>query len=69
MYPHVPSKILRRSKMSHNAPDGKAKRNIGRVLAVVIREMNKGFGASEVISHDAATSYIAAAIYEEGSQP
>jgi len=55
--------------MSHNAPDGKAKRNIGRVLAVVIREMNKGFGASEVISHDAATSYIAAAIYEEGSQP
>jgi len=43
MYPHVMSKILRRSKMSDNAPDGKAKRKIGRVLAVVIRETNKGF--------------------------
>jgi len=56
--------------MSDNAPDGKAKRKIGRVLAVVIRETNKGFGASEVISHDAATSYIAtsyiaAPIYEK----
>ena len=65
MYPHVMSKILRRSKMSDNAPDGKVKRKIGRVLAVVIREKNKGFGASEVISHDAATSYIAAPIYEK----
>jgi hypothetical protein len=65
MYPHVMSRILRRSKMSDNAPDGKAKRNIGRVLAVVIRETNKGFGASEVISHDAATSYIATPIYEK----
>jgi hypothetical protein len=65
MYPHVISKILRLSKMSDNAPDGKAKRKIGRVLAVVIRETNKGFGASEVISHDAATSYIAAPIYEK----
>jgi hypothetical protein len=63
MYPHVISKILRRSKISDNAPDGKAKRKIGRVL--VIRETNKGFGASEVISHDAATSYIAAPIYEK----
>jgi hypothetical protein len=65
MYPHVMRSISRRSKMSDNAPDGKAKRNIGRVLAVVIRETNKGFGASEVISHDAATSYIAAPIYEK----
>ena len=65
MYPHVMSKILRLSKMSDNAPDGNAKRKIGRVLAVVIRETNKGFGASEVISHDAATSYIAAPIYEK----
>jgi len=65
MYPHVMIKILRQSKMSHNAPDGKAKRNIGIVLAVVIRETNKGFGASEVISHDAATSYIAEPIYEK----
>ena len=65
MYPHVMSNILRRSKMSDNAPDGKAKRKIGRVLAVVTRETNKAFGASEVISHDAATSYIAAPIYEK----
>jgi hypothetical protein len=65
IYPHVIRRILRRSKMSDNAPDGKAKRKIGRVLAVVVRETNKGFGASEVISHDAATSYIAAPIYEK----
>ena len=65
MYPHVIRSIWRRSKMSDNAPDGKAKRKIGRVLAVVIRETNKGFGAREVISHDAATSYIAAPIYEK----
>jgi len=65
MYPHVMRSILRRSKMSDNAPDGNANRKIGRVLAVVIRETNKGFGASEVISHDAPTSYIAAPIYEK----
>jgi hypothetical protein len=65
MYPHVMRSILRRSKMSDNAPDGNANRKIGRVLAVVIRETNKGFGASEVISHDAPTSYIAATIYEK----
>jgi hypothetical protein len=52
-------RILLRSKMSDNAPDGKAKRKIGKVPAVVIKETDKGFGASEVISHDAATSYIA----------
>jgi hypothetical protein len=44
IYPHVISSISRRSKMSDKAPDGKAKRKIGRVLAVVIRETNKGFG-------------------------
>ena len=64
MYPHDMRRILRRSKMSDNAPDGKAKRKIGKVLAVMIRETNRGFGASEVINHDAATSYIAAPIYE-----
>jgi hypothetical protein len=64
-YAHAIRSILRRSKMSDNAPDGNAKRKIGRVLAVVIRETNKGFGASEVISHDAPTSYIAAPIYEK----
>lgn len=65
MYPHVMRSISRRSKMSDNTPDGKAKRKIGRVLAVVIRETNKGFGASEVINHDAATSYIVPPIYEK----
>ncbi len=59
--------ILRRSKISEIAPDGKAKRKIGRVLAVVIRETNKGFGASEVISHEAPTSYIAAPTYEKSA--
>ena len=67
MYPHVMRSILRRSKISDNAPDGNAKRKIGRVLAVVIRETNKGFGASEVISHEAPTSYIAAPIYEKSA--
>ena len=38
---------------------------IGSAVAVVIRETNKGFGASEVISHDVPTSYIAAPIYEK----
>jgi hypothetical protein len=65
MYAHVIRSTLRRSKMSDNTPDGNAKRKIGRVLAVVMRETNKGFGASEVISHDAPTSYIAAPIYEK----
>jgi predicted Zn-dependent protease len=36
-----------------------------KVLAVVIRETNKGIGASEVINHDAATSYTAIRIYEK----
>jgi hypothetical protein len=67
MYPHVISSIFRRSKISEIAPDGIANRKIGKVLAVVIRETNKGFGASEVISHDAPTSYIAAPIYENNA--
>ena len=37
------------------------------VLAVIIRETNKGLGASEVISHEAPTSYIAAPIYEKSA--
>jgi hypothetical protein len=65
MYAQVIRIILRRSKISDNVPDGNAKRKIGRVVAVVIRETNKGFGASEVINHDAPTSYIAAPIYEK----
>jgi predicted metallo-beta-lactamase superfamily hydrolase len=36
--------------MSDSIPDGNANSKIGRVVAVVIRETNKGFGASEVIS-------------------
>jgi hypothetical protein len=65
IYAHVIRSILRRSKISDNIPDGNANRKIGRVVAVVIREMNNGFGAREVISHDAPTSYIAAPTYEK----
>jgi hypothetical protein len=65
MYAHVIRSMLRRSKISDSIPDGNANRKIGRVVAVVIRETNKGFGASEVISHDAPTSYIAAPTYEK----
>jgi hypothetical protein len=67
MYAHVIRSILRRSKISDNIPDGNANRKIGRVVAVVIRETNKGLGASEVISHDAPTSYIAAPTYEKST--
>jgi len=56
--------IVRRSKRSDSIPEGNANSKIGRAVAVVIRETNKGFGASEVISHDAPTSYIAAPTYE-----
>ena len=65
IYAHVIRSILRRSKISDNIPDGNANRKIGRVVAVVTRETNKGFGASEVISHDAPVSYIAAPTYEK----
>jgi hypothetical protein len=65
IYVHVIRSILRRSKISDNIPDGNANRKIGRVVAVVTRETNKGLGASEVISHDAPTSYIAAPTYEK----
>ena len=65
IYVHVIRSILRRSKISDNIPDGNANRKIGRVVAVVIRETNKGLGASEVISHDAPMSYIAAPEYEK----
>jgi len=65
IYAHVIRSILRRSKISDNIPDGNTSRKIGRVVAVVIRETNKAFGAREVISHDAPTSYIAAPTYEK----
>jgi hypothetical protein len=65
MYAQVIMSILRRSKISDNVPEGIAKRKIGRVVAVVIRETNKGFGASEVINQDAPTSYIDAPIYKK----
>jgi hypothetical protein len=65
MYADVIRSMLRRSKISDIIPDGNANSKIGRVVAVVIRETNKGFGASEVISHDAPTSYIAAPTYEK----
>jgi hypothetical protein len=54
--------MLRLSKISEIAPDGKANRKIGRVVADVIRETNKGFGVSETISQEAPMSYIAAPI-------
>jgi hypothetical protein len=65
MYADVIRSIVRRSKISDNIPDGNANRKIGRLAAVVISETNKGFGASEVISHDAPTSYIAEPTYEK----
>jgi hypothetical protein len=65
MYAHVIRSMLRRSKISDSIPDGNANRKIGRVVAVVIRETNKGFGASEVISCDVPVSYIAAPTYEK----
>jgi hypothetical protein len=65
IYAHVIRSILRLSKMSDNIPDGNANRKIGKVVAVVTRETNNGVGASEVISHDAPTSYIAAPTYEK----
>jgi hypothetical protein len=64
IYAHVIRSMLRRSKISDNIPDGNANRKIGRVVAVVTRETNKGLGVSEVISHDAPTSYMAAPTYE-----
>jgi hypothetical protein len=65
IYAHVIRSILRRSKISETIPEGNANRKIDNVVAVVIRETNKGLGASEVISHDAPTSYIAAPTYEK----
>jgi hypothetical protein len=65
IYAHAIRSILRRSKISDNIPDGNANRKIGRLVAVVTRDTNKGLGASEVISHDAPTSYIAAPTYEK----
>jgi hypothetical protein len=65
MYAHEIRSILRRSKISDSIPDGNANRKIGRVVTAVMRETDKGFGASEVISHDAPTSYIAAPTYEK----
>jgi hypothetical protein len=64
----VTRRILLRSKISDNAPEGNARRKIGRVVAVVIRETNKGFVAMEAINHDAPTSYIAAPIYKKRAE-
>jgi hypothetical protein len=65
MYADVITSMRRRSKMSDSIPDGNANSKIGREVAVVIRETKRGFGAIEVISHDAPTSYIAAPTYEK----
>ncbi len=47
MYAQAIKSILRRSKISYIVPDGKSNRKIGRVVAVVIRETNKGFGVRD----------------------
>jgi hypothetical protein len=65
MYAHVIRSMVRLSKISDSIPDGNANRTIGRAVAVVTRETNNGFGAIEVINHDAPTSYIAAPTYEK----
>lgn len=65
IYAQVIRSILHLSKMSDNIPDDNANKKIGKVVAVVTRETNNGFGAMEVISHDAPTSYIAAPTYEK----
>jgi hypothetical protein len=59
MYEQAKSSRLRRSKISEITPEGIANRKIGSVVAVVIRETNKGFGAIETISQEAPTSYMA----------
>jgi hypothetical protein len=67
MYADVIISMRRRSKISDSIPDGNANSKIGREVAVVIRETKRGFGAIEVISHDAPTSYIAAPTYEKSA--
>jgi len=67
MYADVVTSMRRRSKISDSIPDGNANSKIGREVAVVIRETKRGFGAIEVISHDAPTSYIAAPTYEKSA--
>jgi hypothetical protein len=64
MYTLAIKRIIRRSKISDNIPDGNANRKIGRLAAVVISDTNKGLGARVAISHDAPISYIAIPIYE-----
>ena len=48
----------RRSTMSASAPLGRASRNTGRAEAACTRATHSGVGASDVISHAAATSFI-----------
>jgi hypothetical protein len=64
MYADAIRSIFLLSKISDNIPEGSANSKIGRAPAVVTRETDKGFGASDVISHDAPTSYMAAPTYE-----
>jgi len=65
MYPDVIRSIFRLSKISESMPEGNANNKMGRAVAVVIRETNNGLGASDVINHEAPTSYIAAPAYEK----
>jgi hypothetical protein len=65
IYALVIISIIRRSKISDNIPDGNANKKIGKAVAVVISETNKGFDEIEVISQDALISYMAAPTYEK----
>jgi hypothetical protein len=67
MYADAITSMRRRSKISDSIPDGNANSKIGKEAAVVIRETKRGFGAIEVINHDAPTSYIAAPTYEKSA--
>lgn len=70
--PAAPSRIstceasssLRRSTTSARAPPGRAKRNIGKVVAAWTIATHKGLGDSEVISHEAPTSFIQVPMFE-----
>jgi len=68
IYTKAIKSIFLRSKISDNIPEGNANRKIGNVVAVVIRDTNKGFGTRDVINQDAPTSYIAAPTYEKRAE-
>src|SRR5579871_1954832 len=58
MYDSAPSRNRRLSTISVSAPEGIAKRNMGRLAATCTRETIKGDESSEVMSHADAELYI-----------